>query len=299
MTKIQHMVMGLQSSGKTTFAAALWHLVESREIDTVLKKGRHNGDYKYLESISTSWAAGWQVRRTASDEWEFIRINLLHPINGGQIELNFVDLSGETFEKIFVTRAVDERVAELLGGMNGLLLFVTTLRPRDDVSLVDVGMAMPEAMSEETQENAFVSNEDGSAAQSEFAPSSAPQQIQLVDLLDALSDAPISMRPDRIVVIVSAWDRALSHIEPEGWLRDRMPLLYQYLKSHEANTPYRVYGVSAQGGTLPKKDEEEQKSDRASLLKMRIAGERIKVIGHNAAAHDLTHPIRWLSGLEP
>lgn len=38
MPKINHMIIGVQASGKTTFAAALWYLVDSREVDTVLKK---------------------------------------------------------------------------------------------------------------------------------------------------------------------------------------------------------------------------------------------------------------------
>ena len=64
MTKSTHLVMGLQGSGKTTFAAALWHLVDMGEVDTVLVKGTHTGDFRYLEEIAQDWAEGWQVQRT-------------------------------------------------------------------------------------------------------------------------------------------------------------------------------------------------------------------------------------------
>ena len=40
----QYMVFGFQGSGKTTFAAALWHLVDSEEMATALIKGKHVGE---------------------------------------------------------------------------------------------------------------------------------------------------------------------------------------------------------------------------------------------------------------
>ena len=49
MTRSNHLVMGLHGSGKTTFAAALWYLVDMGEVDTVLVKGTHVGDFRYLE----------------------------------------------------------------------------------------------------------------------------------------------------------------------------------------------------------------------------------------------------------
>lgn len=70
-------------------------------------------------------------------------MNLLHPESSSEIQLNFIDLSGETFEKIFATRNIEERVETLLREMSGLLLFVTALRPRDDVSIVDIGQSCP------------------------------------------------------------------------------------------------------------------------------------------------------------
>jgi hypothetical protein len=193
MAEVRHVVMGLQSSGKTTFAAALWYLVDSREIKTSLTKGTHTGDFRYLEEISAAWAAGWQIGRTFSDQWEPIRINLLHPESGNELQLNFIDLSGETFEKIFVTRVVEERVETLFREMSGLLLFVTALRPRDDISIVDIGLKLPQAMPEEPADDAPAVAEE-KAAEQPFKVSLSPHQVQLVDLLDSLTDEPVSIR---------------------------------------------------------------------------------------------------------
>lgn len=297
------MVLGFQASGKTTFAAALWHLVDSREInDTALVKGRHNGDFQYLEKIAAAWAAGWAVERTRSQEWLPIAINLRCLVPETDVRLSFVDIAGETVERIFASREVDERVEPLIRQASGILLFVSALRPQDDDSIVDLYLAFPdEAPPEPADEpNEAGSNAPALAEQSEtvaFKVEMTPHQVQLADLLDAFCDDPLEMRPARIAVIISAWDRAHGASTPEAWLQDHMPLLFQYLATHADEFETRIYGVSAQGGHVPSKENPTEPSDRIELLKQPEASRRIRVVGHGAGPHDLTHPIAWLSGV--
>lgn len=303
MSDQEIMVLGFQASGKTTFAAALWHLVDSREInDTALVKGKHNGDFRYLEEISAAWAAGWVVGRTLSEEWRPIAINLRRVVPETDIRLSFVDIAGETVERIFVTREVDERVEPLIRDASGILLFVSALRPKDDDSIVDLYLAFPgEAPPEPADEPAQAGSSTSAAGPGEAIPfkiEATPQQVQLVDLLDSLADEPLEMRPGRIAVIISAWDRAHGASTPEAWLEDHMPLFFQYLATHADEFETRIYGVSAQGGHVPSKENPTEPSDRAELLKQPEASRRIRVVGHGAAPHDLTHPIAWLSGVE-
>jgi hypothetical protein len=141
-----------------------------------------------------------------------------------------------------------------------------------------------------------------------FRPELTPQQVQLVDLLDAMADFPISMEPSKIAVIISAWDTEMRGRKrsPEAWLADCMPLLSQYLETHSDVFETRIYGVSAQGGHVPKREKPgnkrdpmlEEKSDREELLDKKPASARIAVVGHGSSDHDLTHPIAWLSGLD-
>lgn len=303
MSDQEIMVLGFQASGKTTFAAALWHLVDSREInDTALVKGRHNGDFQYLEKIAAAWAAGWAVERTRSQEWLPIAINLRCLVPETDVRLSFVDIAGETVERIFATREVDERVEPLIRHAPGILLFVSALRPQDDDSIVDLYLAFPdEAPPEPADEpNEAGNNAPALAEQSEtvaFKVEMTPHQVQLADLLDAFCDDPLEMRPARIAVIISAWDRAHGASTPEAWLQDHMPLLFQYLATHADEFETRIYGVSAQGGHVPSKENPTEPSDRIELLKQPEASRRIRVVGHGAGPHDLTHPIAWLSGV--
>ena len=121
-------VFGFQASGKTTFAAALWHLLDSREVPTALQKGKHTGDFSYLEEIAQAWSEGWELDRTKTKQIEAIRINLLHAPTKSEVALEFTELSGETFESAFATRLCSPEFVEMAKRAEGLLLFVSASR---------------------------------------------------------------------------------------------------------------------------------------------------------------------------
>jgi stage III sporulation protein SpoIIIAA len=51
------LIIGLPETGKTTFLAALWHVVTSEEVNESLRLERLHGDSKYLNEISAKWAS--------------------------------------------------------------------------------------------------------------------------------------------------------------------------------------------------------------------------------------------------
>lgn len=285
---IRHVVMGLQSTGKTTYAAALWYLIDYREVQTVLERGQHIGDHAYLETLSARWADGWRVPRTPLQEIAHISMNLRDPKTKADIALRFVDLAGERFERAYATREMEKIAADEFSGVDGLMVFVSAVQSPDDVTLLEIA----DYLGDEPEDSA----DDEVVVDEPFDPASTPRQVQLVDLLQAFADTPVNCRPTKIAVIVSAWDRGPFHNEPQRWLKETMPLLDQYIRN--SGVALRVYGVSAQGGEVPERETDANQGDRDRLLKISKASERILIVGHEANKHDLTHPVRWLSGLE-
>lgn len=285
MSARRYLVFGFESSGKTTFAAALWHLLDSRELPTSLIKGRHVGDFRYLEEIAQSWCEGWQVERTKTQEVEEVKINLLHPGSGMTLDLEFADLSGETFAKAFATRLCTPIFVDLVKNAAGLLLFVSADRTIDGVTILD-------AFDDDDPDLRVVENGE----EPPWDPAKTPLQVQVVDLLQALHLPPFDKGPFKVAVIVSAWDLT-NETSADDWLAKKMPILDQYLRSGDGVADVRVYGVSAQGGLLSKKGEQPG-PDRDRLLSMHLPSERIKIIGAEVREHDLTGPLLWLSGLE-
>ncbi|MBX9646724.1 MAG: hypothetical protein K2X57_06690 [Xanthobacteraceae bacterium] len=301
------LVFGLQASGKTTFAAALWHLLDSREVmGTSLVKGKHQGHFEYLEKISQLWCEGWQVARTKSDEVEDVAINLRHPSSDTDLVLQFTDLAGENLENAFATRLCEPDFVKTVKRSSGMLLFVSADRIVDGVTILDLwaGLGIEAAgTSGGAADGTSPSPANGGAGdissieeERPWDPASTPLQVRLVDLLQSLPLVPFALTPFRVAVIVSAWD--LSHeVTADAWLAKRMPLLNQFLRYGEVASDVRIYGVSAQGGELSKKGENPS-HDQALLLATEPASKRIRIIGHGVGDHDLTHPIQWLTGLD-
>ena len=287
MNPSRYLVFGFHSSGKTTFAAALWHLIDSREMQTALAKGRHVGEFRYLEEIAQVWCEGWQVERTRTAQVEEIKINLSHPESGTELILEFADLSGETFEKAFASRLCTPTLVNLVKEASGLLLFVTADRVIDDVTILD-------AFAGEEAEQASAEDEQSEATPWDSAKT--PLQVQIVDLLQALLLPPFAIEPVRVAVIVSAWDLT-DETSAQDWLAKKMPLLDQYLRNGNGAAEVRAYGISAQGAPLSKKGQAPA-PDRDRLLALERPSERIKIVGPDVREHDLTGPLLWLSGAD-
>jgi len=280
MTTVRHSIIGLPRSGKTTFLAALWHLLNAGEVPTKLELDRLVGDHKHLNAIVESWMQCEEVQRTSIAAETSVSIYVHEPATGRKAMLVFPDLSGESFERQLATRSCSASYVELLQGLGGVLLFVTADRPEDGMTILDIGSVTNEA--EELR-----SSGDANDTQ-EWTPQSVPQQVQIVELLQFLQRSPFEMRKRRVAVIVSAWDVvAESQRSPTQWLEGELPLLYQFLETNIESFEWRVYGVSAQGGDV--------KSEQRDELLNAIPSERITCIGPGSRTHDLTDPIGWLT----
>jgi hypothetical protein len=122
-------------------------------------------------------------------------------------------------------------------------------------------------------------------ASNEWDSANAPTAMQLVELLQFIASLNL-IRPIRLSVVVSAWDRVPNHVTPRAWLEARLQLFWQYLASNCELFATAVYGVSAQGGSLDKPDK---------LLKSKASSDRIRVITDDGReSHDITIPVQWV-----
>ena len=61
-------MIGLPGAGKTTFLAALWHVIESSEIEGQLVLAKLvDGDNTYLNNIRDSWADAKALERQTDE----------------------------------------------------------------------------------------------------------------------------------------------------------------------------------------------------------------------------------------
>jgi hypothetical protein len=279
-------IMGLPESGKTTFLAALWHLVTARDVETVLRfGGLRAGDASHLNAIAARWRDAKVQDRTAVAGSRYVSMSLLDT-QGVAVRVTFPDVPGESFRRMWEDRDCESEIVDVLRA-GGVLLFIhadTIRSPKwvvDEVALCRaLGLPVP----------------DGEVVP--WHPRLAPTQVQLIDLLQLLRTSPLDIGTRRLAVMLSAWDKAHGEgLTPEGYLQAKLPLLTQYLRCGADGWTWRVYGVSAQGGDYDAVEdgtagvpaaEELRKLDRASL--------RIRLIGPVPETHDLTEPLAWLMG---
>lgn len=283
MSERSVVIIGLPESGKTTFLAALWHLVTEREVETLLRfHSLRSGEVSHLNAIAARWRDAKVQDRTAIGGSRLVSMNLMDFTNE-PIRVTFPDVPGEVYQRMWEERECEPAIAEILKA-GGVLLFVhaDTIRPPrwvvDEVALSRaVGLAVPE----------------GDAVL--WHPRLAPTQVQLVDLLQLLRSAPLDVGPRRLAIMLSAWDKAAGEgLSPKEYLEVKLPLLAQYLRRGADGWTWRVYGVSAQGGDYdPLEPNAVRKPEAEALRNLDRPSDRIRLIG-GTAEHDLTEPLVWL-----
>jgi hypothetical protein len=289
MTERSITICGFPESGKTTYLAALWHLVTARTHRTNLRfESLRDGDSSHLNSLASRWRDGLTQIRTEIRSNQLVSMNLLDASNV-PLRLTFPDLSGESYRVMFEDRDCAPSVADILTRGEGMLFFVHADRIRQPHLVVNVA----------AQSNALGSTIPA-GQEIPWSPGLSPTQVQIVDLLQLLRLPPLKISFRRIAIVLSAWDKVADERQtPEEFLADRLPLLFQYLRTDADAWVWRVYGVSAQGADYEKANEKLSESQLAKLQELRALDDpsmRIRVVSGGSESRDLTEPIAWLMG---
>lgn len=275
-------LIGLPSSGKTTFLAALWYLVDGKN-NTTLTVDELHGDREYLNNIREKWLTCDPLDRTRLTNEHVVSMKLNNINNNEKIHLNIPDLSGETFLHQWLHRNWTPEFQDTLVGACGALLFVHPNEIKEPQRIDQAAIVQSGIIDDKEQDYST-----SYAEFNEWDASLAPTQVQLVELLQFIQIQNVTEHPFNLAVIISAWD-LLKNFKgtPNDWLKKTLPLLWQYLSTNTKDFPFNVYGVSAQGGDY--QSEEKKLSDYDDPRK------RISVIVSKDKKRDITIPLVWLT----
>ncbi|MBW4976455.1 hypothetical protein KZZ08_22860 [Roseovarius mucosus] len=288
-------IIGLPESGKTTFLAALWELVNERRVEKALSiDSIGENDHSYLRKIVTVWRKATEQARTRLTGLSAVRMNLKDQ-HGNVVEVAMPDAPGEDFRAMWENRELGRVLGDSLAGGN-IMLLVNGNKVK-----------APAWVTERAAQRKAAGRQKAEAPVKEWHPSLAPTQVQLVDLLQMISHAPVGRGDRRIVVMISAWDKVEGErLTPDAFLTAKMPLLAQYIESGRDGWTSRVYGVSAQGGEYDGNDDNAEPDERRAakkaikgrdadrLREVDIPADRIRLVFGERESTDLTEPLQWL-----
>ena len=278
------LLIGLPATGKTTYLAALWHVVQQLQPPSMLQVEKLDGDIRYLNDICKTWLPCEPVPRTNPDSETIASMHLRDAASDRNTTLFFPDLSGESFELQWTTRQLTKTYDKQLRTATGALLFVNPSTVVEPIRIDQLDAAIADLEQLAGGQN---QQDPKSAAPASWRQDRTPTQVQLVELLQFLAERSSFRKGFRLAVMISAWDRISSAgLSPVEWLEQRLPLLAQFLVANVHNFETSIYGVSAQGG--------EYATD-AEQLAAKQPIDRILLVGANVKRpQDLTEPIRWL-----
>ncbi len=264
------LMVGLSGSGKTTYLAALYELTRAETpLPGALRLVQEPAERDYFHRIAQNWLKLERMLHTQSGDPRDAAMELITP-EGESFLLEIPDISGEDFNHAWEGEPWPGPVEAVAARADAVLIFVRRDHVIRPLSLPPDDAEPPAEMKEK------------------WAPEDAPTQSKLADLLETL-DSLVS-HPLPIALIASAWDMrdGEEELRPDQWLKLRLPLLWQMLESRSETRPYRVYGVSAQGGDV------ENPQIQTRLAKIEPAYKRVDVRCGENASSDISAPISWL-----
>lgn len=267
--------MGLPSTGKSTFLAALTYSLQQMDLPTKLHWGRFTNDHQYLINLSTLWLEATVLSRTNESMQKNALTIELKDEEENEYSVTFPDLSGEIFQRQYKDREMDWDIVEAIKNSDGIMLFVSPAEIYE-----------PEFIANIHEEVRRI--EGGDSIDLNQEPRDVTS-VQLVELLQFVNYIKTEGKT-RLIVVVSAWDLIIDYNNPEEFLRERLSLLWQYLKANSDIFDAYFYGVSAQGGKI------ENDSDSENLIqKYQYPVERISVVDNEGKIHHDLSKLLWHS----
>ncbi|HVC07993.1 MAG TPA: hypothetical protein VND98_10470 [Solirubrobacterales bacterium] len=264
------LMVGLSGSGKTTYLAALYELVRAEPpLPGALRLVEEPAQRDYFHRIAQNWLKLERMLHTQPGDPRTASLQLM-TADQRSFQLDIPDISGEDFNHAWEGDPWPDAVKEVAADADAVLIFAR----RDEVKRP---LFLPPDDAEPPPEG-----------KEKWSAEDAPTQTKLADLLESLDAMVTGALP--MALIASAWDMGgdEEEIRPDQWLKLRLPLLWQMLESRKEARPYRVYGVSAQGGDV------ENEKERARLAEIEPAYLRVDVRSGEESSSDISAPISWL-----
>ena len=280
--------LGLPRTGKSTYLGALWQLAQDPDERTIVERDVA-GDRSYLQELGDQVALGTEIGRTEVASSEGMRLTL--GFGQRDITVDIPDLGGETLRLLVEDRVWHSQLENTIASSNAMLFFLhpEKLRLPMAIGIADdilAGFESPRGARGAEPANRQEPEPRTERELPQFENAAACTVAQCIDALENILWYKRTRWPIRVVIVISAWDTVDGSLSPTEWLKDRAPALDGFATANTDMLEWSVYGVSAQGGSLP--------DDREKLLARGAVRERVYAVNPRGEAVSLAEPLRWV-----
>ena len=249
------LMIGMPGSGKTTFLVSLCRLLLWGEQETVWKLDQTEmpEGYENIKDLMKRLNSYQILERTRNPIPYHLQFLLF---DNQQREIQFVipDLSGEFFRDLVYDRRIKREILKQVEEADTLLFFINVATMVEEVRISIKDKSAIKRLKEDHGETGIKAPEE--TKQLVKKPNNQSAVVELLQCISYLVKHPL-----KIKFVVSAWDIVAKEckeqvVNPEGYIKEKLPLLYQYISSFESSRmSYEYWGVSAQGGDFENEDE--------------------------------------------
>lgn len=271
-------IIGLPSSGKTTFLAALgcffsrgsyrnWNV---RETETA----------EYFQEIGEKWSRCEEMNHTSTDTREEITVTFHNNNTGNVCKLKMPDRAGEFFKRSFRTDVREREFQKEIRNSDRILVFINpdkfekepligNLRynvkkyvgevPDEDSEDRNIRKSEDEAENKTDDKNGDTNkNKNENENARNLGTIRLDDSAENVELLQSIVSAYRFGEMARVTIVVSAWDVFEYQAIPECVIKKEVPLLWQFLRGNRDRLEVDYVGVSAQGGRWDSEENREK-----------------------------------------
>lgn len=235
------LVIGGPNAGKTHFGGQLYGRLNSRLFHYRIDPQNRPSDLTIFQEVINRLAEGKRADHTEASANRTIELKV-HDHTGTKISFAFPDYAGEQVQRIVVDRKVNTLWNQYLLDSNSWMLFIRLdeILPIEDI----INRGLP-------------STDEIATRNSETPPakiSSAAYFVELLQMMLHIKGSPTFSKTSipNFTIVLSCWDllKLDPGTQPSEVLKDRLPMLFHFVKNTWNANALKIIGLSSTEKTL-------------------------------------------------
>jgi len=242
------LIIGGPNAGKTHFGGQLYGRLISRKFNYKIAPNNLPADLTIFEDVINKLAEGRRAGHTEASANRNIELKI-DDENGNKVVFAFPDYAGEQINFIVDNRRINTIWEQYIEASSSWMLFVRLddLKPVEDV--INKGIPEPEELKKRN------------ATPPPVKVSDAAHFVELLQMLLYMKGIPAlnKINKPNITIVLSCWDihKFEDNTLPYDVLKERLPLLYNFLQNTWTENSLSIIGLSSTGKTLTDEADEE------------------------------------------